>query len=184
MTVRINEEMRRSVEHRVNAPSVSVIIPSYRGGKFLREAVASVQSQTLQDLEIVIVLDGCEDDLSDIEQSDQRVRVVRQRRRGASIARNVGIAQANSELIAFLDDDDRMLPDRLSRQLEAMKDGDVGLCHTECRAIDEDGRPMPFGDASGAHVSALDETGESESTDRALAAQYRAVLRGVTGVTT
>ena len=105
MTVRINEEMRRSVEHRVNAPSVSVIIPSYRGGKFLREAVASVQSQTLQDLEIVIVLDGCEDDLSDIEQSDQRVRVVRQRRRGASIARNVGIAQANSELIAFLDDD-------------------------------------------------------------------------------
>jgi glycosyltransferase involved in cell wall biosynthesis len=181
MTVRINEEMRRSVEHRVNAPSVSVIIPSYRGGKFLREAVASVQSQTLQDLEIVIVLDGCEDDLSDIEQSDQRVRVVRQRRRGASIARNVGIAQANSELIAFLDDDDRMLPDRLSRQLEAMKDGDVGLCHTECRAIDEDGRPMPFGDASGAHVSALDETGESESTDRALAAQYRAVLRGDEG---
>jgi len=40
---------------------------------------------------------------------------------------------------------------------------------------------MPFGDASGAHVSALDETGESESTDRALAAQYRAVLRGDEG---
>jgi glycosyltransferase involved in cell wall biosynthesis len=181
MAVQINEETRRNVGHQVNAPSVSVIIPSYRGGRFLREAVASVQSQTLQDFEIVIVLDGCEDDLSDIEQSDQRVRILRQRRRGASIARNVGIAHANSELIAFLDDDDRMLPGRLSRQLEAMKDSNVGLCHTKCRVIDEDGRPIPFGDATGAHVRALSETAESESISAALAAQYRAVLRGDEG---
>ncbi len=179
MIVQAGEDIRRNGGYRVNTPSVSVVIPSYRGGRFLREAVASIQSQTLQDFEIVIVLDGCEDDLSDIEQSDQRVRIVRQRRRGASIARNVGIAQAKSELIAFLDDDDRMLPDRLNRQLEAMKDSDVGLCHTECRAIDENGRPIPFSKARDARL--LGETGESESTSEALAARYRAVLRGDEG---
>ena len=156
----------------MNDPSVSVVIPSYRGGRFLREAVASVQSQTLENFEVVIVLDGCEDDLSDIEESDQRVRVLRQCRRGVSIARNVGIAQARSELIAFLDDDDRMLADRLSRQLEAMKDSNVGLCHTECRAIDEEGHPIPFRDASGA-VGALSGAKGWESTAEALAAQYR-----------
>jgi glycosyltransferase involved in cell wall biosynthesis len=171
----------QDVAHLMNDPSVSVIIPSYRGGRFLREAVASVQSQTQEDFEIVVVLDGCEDDLSDLEQSDQRVRILRQRRRGASIARNVGIARANSELIAFLDDDDRMLPSRLSRQLEAMKDSNVGLCHTKFRAVDEDGRPIPFRDTMGAHLRALSETAEAESIGAALAAQYRAVLRGDEG---
>src|ERR1019366_2313882 len=84
-------------------------------------------------------LDGCEDDLSDVERSDERVRVVRQRQRGVSIARNVGIGHARSELIAFLDDDDRMLPDRLSAQYEAMRDATIGLCHTQFQFIDENG---------------------------------------------
>jgi glycosyltransferase involved in cell wall biosynthesis len=120
-------------------PTVSVVIPSFRGGRFLREAVASVQSQTLTDWEIVIVLDGCEDDLSDIEQADSRVRVFQQRNRGVSIARNVGIEHAQSELVALLDDDDRMLPDRLLAQVEAMSDEIIGLCHTQFCYIDDEG---------------------------------------------
>jgi glycosyltransferase involved in cell wall biosynthesis len=181
VAVQISEEMRRDVGQSGNAPSVSVVIPSYRGGRFLREAIASVQSQTLDDWEIIIVLDGCEDDLSDIEQNDQRVRIVRQHRRGASIARNVGIARARSELIAFLDDDDRMLPDRLTAQLEAMTDNNVGLCHTNCRVIDENGRPIPFGEARGARWRAIDEAGEPERPAGAIEAQYRAFLRGDEG---
>ncbi len=120
-------------------PAVSVVIPSFRGGWLLREAVVSVQSQTLKDWELIIVSDGCEDDFSDIERLDKRVRVVRQRNRGVSIARNVGIRHAQSELVAFLDDDDRMLPDRLLAQFEVMSDETIGLCHTQFRIIDESG---------------------------------------------
>ena len=120
-------------------PDVSVVIPSFRGGRFLRESITSVQSQTLENWELIVVLDGCEDDLSDVERGDERVRVVRQRQRGVSIARNVGIGHARSELIAFLDDDDRMLPDRLSAQYEAMRDATIGLCHTQFQFIDENG---------------------------------------------
>jgi glycosyltransferase involved in cell wall biosynthesis len=120
-------------------PAVSVVIPSYRGGKFLRHSVESVHAQTFEDWEVVVVLDGCEEDVSDLERLDKRVRVVRQRNRGEAIARNVGIANAQSELIALLDDDDRMLPDRLRAQVEAMKDEDIGLCHTQYQVIDKEG---------------------------------------------
>jgi glycosyltransferase involved in cell wall biosynthesis len=67
------------------------------------------------------------------------VRVFRQRNRGASIARNVGIRHARSALIALLDDDDRMLPDRLAAQVAVMDDTSIGLCHTQCRLINEHG---------------------------------------------
>jgi glycosyltransferase involved in cell wall biosynthesis len=128
-------------------PVVSVVIPSFRGGAFLRDAIASVQSQTLQDWELIIVLDGCEDDLSEIEQSDDRVRVFRQKNRGECVSRNVGIGHARSTLIALLDDDDRMLPDRLQAQVEVMKDESIGVCHTQYRVIDEFGLITGMGES-------------------------------------
>jgi glycosyltransferase involved in cell wall biosynthesis len=182
MATQITHDLPEHVEQSDRAPSVSVVIPSYRGGRFLREAVASVQSQTLEDWEIIIVLDGCEDDLSDIAENDQRIRIVRQRRRGTSIARNVGIARARSGLIAFLDDDDRMLPDRLTAQLAAMADNNVGLCHTDCRAIDENGQPISFGEALKARYRATDKIGEARHPVGARDARYRAFLRGDEGV--
>jgi len=57
-------------------PTVSVVIPSYRGGPYLREAIESLQAQTLEDWEAIVVADGCEEDFSDIE-TDARVRVIR-----------------------------------------------------------------------------------------------------------
>jgi glycosyltransferase involved in cell wall biosynthesis len=128
-------------------PAVSVVIPSHRGGKFLREAIASVQSQSLTDWELIIVLDGCDDDLSDIENDDRRVRVFRQRRRGISISRNVGVAHSHADLIAFLDHDDRMLPDRLSVQLQAMEDESIGMCHSQFRIINGQGDFVTMGSA-------------------------------------
>lgn len=126
-------------------PTVSVVIPTFRGGRLLREAVASVQSQTFTDWELIVVSDGCAEDFSDFERSDQRVRVFRQRNRGVSIARNVGIGSAQSGLIAFLDDDDRMLPNRLHAQVEALEDEGVGMCHTQFRYIDESGAVIGAG---------------------------------------
>ena len=126
-------------------PTVSVVIPSARGGAFLREAVASVRAQTFSDWELVIVMDGCNEDVSDVERSEGRLRVLRQRNRGVAIARNVGIEDADSPLIAFLDDDDRMLPGRLAAQVGQMGEEEVGLCHTQFRYIDEYGEILGSG---------------------------------------
>jgi glycosyltransferase involved in cell wall biosynthesis len=124
----------------------------------LREAVESVMTQSLENWELIIVSDGSSDDFSDVESSDERIKVLRQGNRGVSIARNVGISLAESELIALLDEDDRMLPDRLSRQISVLKDQDVGLCHTQFEFIDDDSRII----------------GAGKSND----AQYRDFLRG------
>jgi glycosyltransferase involved in cell wall biosynthesis len=139
-------------------PLVTVVVPSYRGGPFLREAVNSVREQSISNWELVVVSDGSVDDFSDIEGSDTRIRIFRQPNRGVSVARNVGVRLARAENIALLDEDDRMLPELLSKQLAAMADDDVGLCHTQFEFIDETGRVTKVG----------------HSTD----AQYRDFLRG------
>jgi glycosyltransferase involved in cell wall biosynthesis len=127
-------------------PIASVVIPTSRGGDYLRESVASVQAQTIDDWEIIIIADGIDEDFSDLER-DQRVRVFRQRRRGVSIARNIGVNMATSEFVAFLDDDDRSLPNRLRAQVDAMNDESVGLCHAQAQIIDSDGNVVKTGNS-------------------------------------
>ena len=77
-------------------PVVSVVIPSFRGGAFLRDAIASVQAQTFEDWELIVILDGCEDDLSEIERDDDRIRTFHQENRGECVSRNVGIGHAEA----------------------------------------------------------------------------------------
>jgi glycosyltransferase involved in cell wall biosynthesis len=123
-----------------------VVIPTNRGGAYVRESVGSVLAQTFTDLELIIVSDGCPDDLTDLEVLDDRIRIIRQENRGVSVARNVGIHAARSDLIAFIDDDDRMRPERIEAQYELMeRRADLGLCHTQFRLIDEDGAPGSLG---------------------------------------
>lgn len=125
---------------------VSVLIPTYRGGAYLREAVQSVLAQTFTDFELVIVSDGCPDPLDDLEQLDPRIRLLRQQNRGESVARNVGMRACGTDLVAFLDDDDRMLPRRLELQLAAMEAApEAGLCHSQFRFIDAEGKVINEG---------------------------------------
>ena len=133
------------------APVVSVVIPTVRGRtvptagehSYLSQAVASVQAQTLPDWELIIVADGCAEDLTDLHRGDPRIRTVSQPRRGVSVARNVGASMARSELIMFLDDDDRLLPGCLQLHVDAMADPTIGICHPGWRFIEHDGRPIP-----------------------------------------
>lgn len=176
MTARSSKTVDLGAVRRDRPPLVSVVIPSFRGGKFLREAVASVQAQTFTDWEIVVVLDGCDEDLSDIER-DSRIRTIRQLRRGVSIARNVGITQSRANLVAFLDDDDLMLPERLEAQLQVMEDPSVGFCLTAFRVIDESGRPK-FSDEEMTvrHINALNGH-EDDRLGAPGSAEYRDLLR-------
>jgi glycosyltransferase involved in cell wall biosynthesis len=89
-------------------PSVSVIIPLYNKEKEVVRAINSVLSQTVKDFEIIVINDGSIDKGPDLVKSlkDSRITVIDQDNEGVSAARNKGIAEAQSELIAFLDADD------------------------------------------------------------------------------
>jgi hypothetical protein len=104
----------------VSAPRVSVLLPVRDGAPFLAEAVESILSQTLGDLELVAVDDGSRDGsdalLESLARRDPRLCLVRQPARGMVAALNRGLAEARGALVARLDQDDVALPDRLARQ--------------------------------------------------------------------
>ncbi len=93
----------------------SVIIPLYNKEPHVKRALDSVINQTVQDFEIIVVNDGSTDKSADVVKtfSDARIRLINQKNAGVSVARNRGINEAKSELIAFLDADDEWMPDYL-----------------------------------------------------------------------
>jgi glycosyltransferase involved in cell wall biosynthesis len=103
-------------------PRVSVIIPAYNAEAFIGETIASVQAQTFTDWELVAIDDGSGDRTAEIilqrQATDSRIRLIRQPNQGVSAARNLGIAQSQGEILAFLDADDRWLPNKLSIHLQ------------------------------------------------------------------
>lgn len=120
-------------------PKVSVIIPTHNRADLLPRAVSSVLAQTYQNFELLIVDDGSTDYTQDVIAgfSDSRIRAFRQEtNRGQSAARNVGIANACGEYIAFLDDDDEFTPTSLADRVVALESAppDVALVYggTDC----------------------------------------------------
>ncbi|HVN33854.1 MAG TPA: glycosyltransferase family A protein [Casimicrobiaceae bacterium] len=97
---------------------VSCVIPVFNGEPYLREALASVLSQTHSAIEIIVVDDGSTDGTPGIlEEWSSRITSVRQANAGPSAARNRGIEKARGEYIAFLDADDLWLPQKTESQL-------------------------------------------------------------------
>jgi len=120
---------------------VSVVIPYYRRADWLREAVASVLAQTLDDLELIVVDDGSDEPPGFLEEiADPRVRYVQQRHRGASAARNHGIGLSTGTYIAFLDADDLFMPDKLRIQVGQMEaHPQIPMSHTSYERMDPGG---------------------------------------------
>jgi len=103
-------------------PTVSVIITTYNRPKLLPRAIESVISQSFTDFECIIV-DDCSSkkETKDIIESfdDERLSYIRHiKNRGLSAARNTGLELASGEYVAFLDDDDEWLPEKLEKQVE------------------------------------------------------------------
>ena len=124
---------------------ISVVVPAYNHAKFVGEAIDSALTQTLADLEVIVVDDGSTDATLAIAQqraeADTRVRVISQRNGGSHAAINRGIAEAAAPWIAILNSDDRFHPERLATMLAACGER-FDFAVTDARVIDADGVPI------------------------------------------
>lgn len=94
----------------MNEPLVSVIIPCHNHGRFLGDAVGSVQGQTYRNHQVVVVDDGSTDDTATVAASLRDVIYLRRAHGGPSAARNTGLNRSHGDLVVFLDADDMLLP--------------------------------------------------------------------------
>jgi glycosyltransferase involved in cell wall biosynthesis len=126
-------------------PRVSAAIITHNRANYLADAITSVLAQTVDDVELIVVDDGSTDETADVVAPYlDRIRYVRQERRGKAAARNAAVELARGELIAFCDSDDIWYPDRLERQLAALEDHpDVGMVHGHVDVMSSDGLPLP-----------------------------------------
>lgn len=126
-------------------PRVSVVLPNRNGGRYLGWAVQSVLSQTLTDLELIVVdggsTDGSLEAVQAVRSWDPRVRVLTNRE-GLSSSLNMGYAQARGEYVARMDSDDVCRSTRLSRQAAALDAGGRDVCWTDAQRIDAAGTPL------------------------------------------
>jgi len=103
---------------------ITVLMPAYNAGKYIREAITSVLQQNFQDFELLVINDGSTDDTLSIALSfnDARVVVINKEHAGIASALNTGLKLASAPYVARFDADDVCLPTRLETQLDFLHD--------------------------------------------------------------
>lgn len=125
--VRLNRE-------NTTQPLISVIVPVHNGRDYLRECIESIEQQTYDNIEVIIINDGSTDgtdELADeLARKYQNIRIFSLNDRGVSAARNTGLDKAQGTWISFVDADDRLLPQMLETLLHTLQetDSDVAGC--------------------------------------------------------
>ena len=113
---------------------ISVIVPVYNVAQYLEKSIASIQQQTYQNLEIILVDDGATDEsgrlCEKIAEQDERVLVYHKENEGLSQARNDGLKQAHGDYVIFIDSDDYIHPEMIASLYQQLvkEDADVSSC--------------------------------------------------------
>jgi len=126
-------------------PLISVVIPSFNHASYIEEAVRSVLTQPVTDLELVIIDDGSQDDSVAIVGTidDPRIRLITQDNQGAHAAINRGLLEARGQYLAILNSDDRFAPGRLPAALDILtRSPDVALVGSYIEVIDGAGQRL------------------------------------------
>jgi glycosyltransferase involved in cell wall biosynthesis len=128
-------------------PIVSVVLPVRDGAPYIAASIESILNQTLSDLELIVVDDGSRDQspeiIAQIAARDGRIRVLRQEGAGIVPALQAALAVAEAELVARMDADDLALPERLERQLSALRNHpQSAVVGAACELIDRRGMPL------------------------------------------
>lgn len=135
---------RMSLPKKLIPNLVSIISPGYNSARFLPEMIKSVQSQTYQNWELLVLIDsGTTDNTVELVNSysviDPRIKLTQiSEGKGLSLSRNVGLKLASGQYIAFLDSDDLWLPEKLTKQIDFMKNNSLTISCTAFRRISED----------------------------------------------
>jgi glycosyltransferase involved in cell wall biosynthesis len=143
------------------APTVSIIIPAWNAESWIAEAVSSAMGQTWPHVEVIVIDDQSTDRTVEIVESvaDSRTRLLRQDHAGAAAARNRGFRESCGSLIQFLDADDVLGSDKLSLQVDALREspdrsiascawarfsGDIESAETHAEAVWETSDPVEW----------------------------------------
>lgn len=191
---RVREATGRDIDPD-DLPLVSVVVTAYRPGPWLATAIRALLDQTWSRLEVIVVDDASGPDFADeiarVAALDPRARVItRERNGGAYRARNLGLAQAKGEYLAFLDADDWCHPERIERQVLPLL-ADPSLVATQALAIraTEDlrltwlGYPAVRHNAAGLVMrrSTHDRVGSFDDVLKSADSEYNARIEAVTG---
>ena len=123
---------------------VSVIMPTYKCGRFIEESIRSVQAQTYQNWELIIVDDCSGDDtvrrVLELREKDSRISIYQNScNSGAAVSRNTALRHAEGRWMAFLDSDDLWEPTKLERQIRFMEENGYKFSYTCYSEMDSDG---------------------------------------------
>lgn len=121
---------------------VSIITPAFNSEKFIAETILSVQNQTYQNWEMIIVDDCSTDKTAEIihsfQENDSRIICFRNEiNKGSAYSRNLALRKAKGKWIAFLDSDDIWLPEKLEKQIEFMLKNNYNFSYTNYCEIDD-----------------------------------------------
>lgn len=126
---------------------ISIVVPVYQVERFIEETIESVQSQTYENWELLLV-DDCSKDRSCVliekkAEKDTRIHLIRQNtNQGAAEARNCGVRHAKGRYLCFLDSDDLWEPDKLECELRFIQKKQAGFVFTGYEFADEDGKGL------------------------------------------
>jgi len=125
-------------------PKISVIIASYNHQDYIAATLESLEKQTFQDFEIIIVDDGSTDKTVEVAKKiTSRAKIYTQQNRGTAAARNRGTSLASGQYICFIDSDDIILPERFAAQSAVLDSNpQIGLTFSDALIIDSKGRQI------------------------------------------
>lgn len=125
-------------------PIITVFMPAYNAGKYIKESISSILNQTYTHFELLIINDGSTDNTLEIISgfNDQRIRVINNAQNmGLLYTRNLALIEVNTEFIAIMDSDDVAMPERLAIQLKELSDNsNIALIGSQASMIDENGK--------------------------------------------
>lgn len=124
-------------------PKVSIIVPVYNVEKYIRQCVDSLRTQTLYDIEIILVDDGSLDNSSvicdDYARLDKRIKVIHKNNSGLGLTCNSGLEVASGNYVAFCDSDDFVDPIMYGVLYETALENDCDVVYSGLKSVAEDG---------------------------------------------
>ena len=126
---------------KMNKPELSIVIPVYNAGKYLKDAISDLLHQTYENFELICVDDGSTDQSSDVlnffARDDERIKIISQENKGAGEARNAGMNHISGNFVIFLDSDDRYRLELLEKVIGRAKETNADITLFNAYILDE-----------------------------------------------